>query len=171
MDPPLPLAPQIDGEAMLEIFVHSSIRFPGAPMNADSPYSDGQRLSTIGHRMLEAAYTSALFEKRPMLDADALEVCLSTCSLWLITLMGSKAAVNNLDSDVEKWVEGYKWREKVRHGRDVDLNSPKVRPNFQPYERMSHSPIGDAVPHGRLRRRGLRRKRLQHGPELDNVPC
>ena len=74
MDTGLPPAPQIDGEAMLEIFVHHSIRFPNAPMNTDSPYGDGQRLRTIGHRMLDAAYTSVMFDKRPMLNAEDLQV-------------------------------------------------------------------------------------------------
>lgn len=74
MDPDLPPAPQIDGEAMLEIFVHSSIRFTGIPLNSDSLYADGKRLSILGGKALEAAYTHVLFDQRPMMPADTLEV-------------------------------------------------------------------------------------------------
>lgn len=74
MDCELPPAPQIDGEAMLEIFVHSSIKFPGMPMNTESPYGDGVRLAVVGSKMLEAAYTYVLFQKRPMLKAEEIEV-------------------------------------------------------------------------------------------------
>ena len=71
MDPDLPPAPKIDGEAMLEVFVHRSMKFSGAPLS-DSPYGDGQRLAVLGDKVLEAAYTDILFNKRPMLKADEL---------------------------------------------------------------------------------------------------
>lgn len=74
MDFELPPAPQIDGEAMLEIFVHPSIKFSGMPMNPDSPYGDGVRLAALGGRMLEAVYMHILFERRPMLKAEDMEV-------------------------------------------------------------------------------------------------
>ena len=74
MDFDMPPAPPIDGEAMLEIFVHRSIRFTGMPMNADSLYGDGDRLAILGEKMLESAYMNILFNKRPMLKAEDLEV-------------------------------------------------------------------------------------------------
>ncbi len=74
MDPDLPPAPQIDGEAMLEIFVHSSIRFTGMPLNSDSPYGDGKRLAILGNKALDAAYAHILFDRRPMVPADTLDV-------------------------------------------------------------------------------------------------
>lgn len=70
----LPPAPTIDGEAMLEIFVHPSLRFPGIPFNNQSPFGDGKRLRAIGNKMLVAAYASVLFEQKPMLTAEELEV-------------------------------------------------------------------------------------------------
>ncbi|TFK90780.1 hypothetical protein K466DRAFT_596634 [Polyporus arcularius HHB13444] len=108
MDSELPPAPLIDGEAMLEIFVHKSIKFPGMPMNLDSPYGDGVRLATVGSKMLEAAYADILFQKRPMLKAEEIE-----------------SELSKLPKLVEKWVEGYKWREKVRHAAGVDMTDPK----------------------------------------------
>ncbi|KAI0801049.1 hypothetical protein C8Q74DRAFT_1214781 [Fomes fomentarius] len=108
MDPGCPSAPHIDGEAMLEIFVHSSIKFTGKPMNSESVYADGPRLATIGSAMLEASYAAILFNKRPMLTAEELE-----------------ASRSELPDLVEKWVEQYKWREKVRHAPGVDLRKPE----------------------------------------------
>ncbi|TBU63727.1 hypothetical protein BD310DRAFT_973340 [Dichomitus squalens] len=101
-------APQIDGEAMLEIFVHRSIKFTGMPLNPDSPYGDGRRLASIGGKALEAAYTLIFFNKRPMLTAEALEL-----------------EVSKLPEQVENWVEGYKWREKVRHSPDTNIRTPE----------------------------------------------
>ena len=74
MDPDLPPAPKIDGEAMLEVFVHKSMKFPGAPLNNDSPYGDSDRLAALGHKILEAAYTDVLFSQRPMLKAEDMKV-------------------------------------------------------------------------------------------------
>ena len=80
LSPPPP--PQIDGEAMLEIFVHKSIRFTGMPMNSDSPYGDGPRLAAIGSKMLEACYMTVLFNKRPMLKAEDLDVSHRSSMSW-----------------------------------------------------------------------------------------
>ncbi|RPD53844.1 hypothetical protein L226DRAFT_540327 [Lentinus tigrinus ALCF2SS1-7] len=108
----IPPAPQIDGEAMLEIFVHQSVRFPSPPMNpnsdSSSPFGDGVRLAMIGSKVLEAAYMYLLFSQQPLLKAEEMEVQFS-----------------NLPDLVERWVEGYKWREKVRHTADVDMHDPK----------------------------------------------
>ncbi|EJF59476.1 hypothetical protein DICSQDRAFT_172070 [Dichomitus squalens LYAD-421 SS1] len=104
----LPPAPQIDGEAMLQIFVHSSVRFHDAPLDANTPYGDGKRLAFIGGRALEAAYALISSNKHPLPTAEALE-----------------EEVSKLQEQVEKWVEGYKWREMVRHANDVDLRTPE----------------------------------------------
>ncbi|KAI0695780.1 hypothetical protein C8T65DRAFT_664784 [Cerioporus squamosus] len=100
MDRNLPPARQIDGEAMLEVFVHK-------PTNHDSPYGDGIRLATVGSKMLEAADAYILFQRRPMLRAEEIE-----------------AELSKLPEMVEKWVEGYGWREKVRHAAGVDMRDP-----------------------------------------------
>ncbi len=83
MDPGCPSAPHIDGEAMLEIFVHSSINITGKPMNSESVYADGPRLATIGRAMLEASYAAILFNKRPMLTAEELEVSCRSHTLFV----------------------------------------------------------------------------------------
>lgn len=90
MSSDLPPAPQIDGEAMLEIFVHESIRFSGIPMNAESPYGDGKRLRTLGHAMLDAAYSSILFSERPMLSAEELQVCGTSVPICLPCSLGCR---------------------------------------------------------------------------------
>ncbi|KAJ8474516.1 hypothetical protein ONZ51_g7179 [Trametes cubensis] len=110
MDPDLPPAPKIDGEAMLEVFVHKSMKFPGAPLNNDSPYGDSDRLAALGHKILEAAYTDVLFSQRPMLKAEDMKQQVET----------------KLQELVQAWVEGYRWREKVRYvPGSVDLKDPE----------------------------------------------
>ena len=39
----------------------------------------------------------------------------------------SQAEIDSIHLYVEKWVAGYRWREKVRHAKDVNLSDPKVR--------------------------------------------
>ncbi|KAI0762966.1 hypothetical protein C8Q74DRAFT_1206775 [Fomes fomentarius] len=106
MDSDFPSAPCIDGEAMLAIFVRQSIKFK-MPMKFESLYADGSRLATLGNAILEASYMAILFNKQPMLTAEELE-----------------ASRSELQYLVEKWVEQYKWREKVRHAPGVDLREP-----------------------------------------------
>ncbi|CDO72993.1 hypothetical protein BN946_scf185007.g47 [Trametes cinnabarina] len=104
----LPPAPKIDGEAMLEVFVHRSMKFSGAPLNSDSPYGDGARLAVLGSKILEAVYTDVLFNQRPMLPADDI-----------------RKQVSKLQEKVNEWVEGYRWREKVRCTPGTKLDAPE----------------------------------------------
>ena len=78
MESGLPPAPKIDGEAMLEIFVHRSLCVSGTPMNTDSLYGDGRKLRMIGHHILNAAYSILMFDKKPMLTAAEMLVCRAT---------------------------------------------------------------------------------------------
>ncbi|KAI1794393.1 hypothetical protein LXA43DRAFT_138188 [Ganoderma leucocontextum] len=105
--PPPPPAPHIHGETMLEIFVHRSLRFPGVPLNTQTTYGDGDRLATIGNKILEAAYAYVLFNQRPPLNA--------------VTLA---AESRKLGEKVGRWVGEYKWKDKVRHAQGVDVNTP-----------------------------------------------
>lgn len=72
-DSALPPAPPIDGEAMLEVFVHRSMKFTGAPLG-DSIYGDGQRLAALGSKVVDAVYTDVYFNRKPMLRAEELKV-------------------------------------------------------------------------------------------------
>ena len=69
-----PAAPKLRGDIILEVFTHKSLRFPGAPINEDSEFGDNERLSVLGEKVLELAVTFALFNKRPMLKVDEIEV-------------------------------------------------------------------------------------------------
>lgn len=71
---PLPAAPKLRGDIILEVFTHKSLRFPGAPINEDSEFGDNERLSILGEKVLQLAVTFALFNKRPMLKAEDIEV-------------------------------------------------------------------------------------------------
>ncbi|KAI0961970.1 hypothetical protein AcV7_000925 [Taiwanofungus camphoratus] len=107
----LPPVPKLHGEIILEVFTHSSLRFPGAPTNEDSEYGNGERLSVLGEKILEAAVTSALFSKRPMLKADDIKA--------------QRDGVLS-EANVESWIIGYKLRERVRCSPDAlqSLNTP-----------------------------------------------
>nr|VWP00389.1 Plp [Ganoderma boninense] len=111
--PQIPPQPQIPGEAMLEIFVHRSIRFPGAPLNTQSPYGDADRLAFIGSRALETAYAAVLFNQSPQLSAADFHTELA-----------------KLGEHVERWVAGYHWKDKVRRAQDVNLDTVEESRNI-----------------------------------------
>ncbi|KAL7278113.1 hypothetical protein ACG7TL_008084 [Trametes sanguinea] len=67
-------APKINGEAMLEVFIHRSMKFSGAPLSSDSPHGDGAQPAALESKVLEAVYTDVLFNQRPMLLADEIRV-------------------------------------------------------------------------------------------------
>lgn len=67
-----PVAPQIDGEAMLTIFVHKSITYADTSSIPNSLYCDGSMLAILGRAILEASYTFILVNKR--MKADEIEV-------------------------------------------------------------------------------------------------
>lgn len=60
-----PPAPQISGDARLEVFAHRSL-----PTTQREPYGDGHRLHTLGRPMLLAAYTMAINQARPDLHRE-----------------------------------------------------------------------------------------------------
>ncbi|OJT05551.1 hypothetical protein TRAPUB_3638 [Trametes pubescens] len=72
LGPGLPPAPKIDGEAMLEVFVHRSLKLSGVPFKDGSPFVDGKRLAVIGKRTLEVVYLDLMFYKEPVLEAENL---------------------------------------------------------------------------------------------------
>ncbi|PIL23398.1 hypothetical protein GSI_14709 [Ganoderma sinense ZZ0214-1] len=98
---------------MLEIFVHRSLRFPGAPLNTQSAYGDADRLAAIGSKVLEATYASVLFNQRPYLSATDL-----------------RTEFTKLGEHVERWVAGYHWKEKVRRGQNVNMDAPEESRNL-----------------------------------------
>ncbi|KAI0348806.1 hypothetical protein OH77DRAFT_1432597 [Trametes cingulata] len=104
----LPPAPKIDGEAMLEVFVHRSMKFSGVPLSSDSPYGDSARLAALGSNILEAVHMDVLFNQRPMLPAHEI-----------------KKQASKLQEKVNEWVERYRWREKVRCTPDTKLDTPE----------------------------------------------
>lgn len=63
--------PPIDGERMLQVYTHKSLRMPGAREGEDT---DNERLSALGERVLEMAVLDALMGERPALSVDVLEV-------------------------------------------------------------------------------------------------
>jgi hypothetical protein len=70
----LPPLPKIEGDIdlMLDVYTHSSLRMPETPMNDD--YGDTPRLRELGQRVLELVVTYHLFNERPMLRQDEIQV-------------------------------------------------------------------------------------------------
>ena len=71
----VPPIPRLQGEIILEVFTHRSLRFPGAPLDQDSEYGGTERLTVLGEKVLETAVTDALFRKRPIIPGPEIEVC------------------------------------------------------------------------------------------------
>lgn len=70
----LPPIPKLNGDIILDVYTHRSLRFPGAPLDQDSEYGGGERLAVLGEKVLEAAVTDALFRKRPMMKGTEIDV-------------------------------------------------------------------------------------------------
>lgn len=70
----LPPLPRIEGDIdlMLDVYTHSSLRMLDTPMNDD--YGDTPRLKELGQRVLELVVTYHLFNERPMLRQDEIQV-------------------------------------------------------------------------------------------------
>ena len=71
----LPPIPKLNGEVLLDVFTHRSLRFEGAPTDETSEYGDNMRLATLGEAILRATVMDTLFKKRPMLQSKELDVC------------------------------------------------------------------------------------------------
>lgn len=130
---PLPALPKLPGEIILDVFTHRSLRFPGAPMNENSEYGDNGRLAVLGEKVLEAAVTDTLFRKRPMLKGHELEVRWSAITLNPApdcAIIPQKRRKDKLSTkNIERWITGYKMREKLRCSADAvpNLQNPEVR--------------------------------------------
>lgn len=74
----------LQGDMMLDVFTHQSLRFSGAPANDD--YGSPDRLVFLGRSVLEVAVASALFYQRPMLDASTLQVGTFSCYSTILKL-------------------------------------------------------------------------------------
>lgn len=77
---PPPTLPKISGDPdiLLDIYTHESIQFPGMNMEKNTEYGDTKRLACLGHKAYELFATEALFSKKPLLNADVLQVCQSS---------------------------------------------------------------------------------------------
>jgi dsRNA-specific ribonuclease len=61
--PPLP---KINGDVILEVFTHKSLRVA----HVNEEYGDNERLALLGSAFLEAVVTESLFRLKPTLEAD-----------------------------------------------------------------------------------------------------
>lgn len=69
-----PPIPKLNGEVLLDVFTHRSLRFNGAPLDSTSEYGDNMRLAVLGDAIMRASVIDTLFRKRPMLTSTQIEV-------------------------------------------------------------------------------------------------
>ncbi|KAI0755497.1 hypothetical protein C8Q74DRAFT_1221937 [Fomes fomentarius] len=98
-----PPAPQISGDARLEVFAHR-----GLSTVQREPFGDARRLRALGRPMLLAAYTAAINQARPDLLREQFKEYID----------------GTFPAFVNRCVERYHWRESM-YGvpHDVDLTS------------------------------------------------
>ncbi|KAI8977744.1 hypothetical protein BD414DRAFT_524369 [Trametes punicea] len=95
----IPPAPQLPGEALLEIFVHPDSLPHNCGLDDGNQFSDGRRLEVLGERMAKAAYMDVMCTKWPNVNTTQLTTLVdSTISGFMV-----------------KVVNTYRWREAV-HG-------------------------------------------------------
>jgi dsRNA-specific ribonuclease len=68
----LPELPKINGEILLDIFMHRSLR---TEASSGSVYTANERLSVLGMQVLEMVVTELLFHEKPILNAKEILVC------------------------------------------------------------------------------------------------
>lgn len=95
---PLPPLPNVQSDAALTIFVHSSLKSP----LQNERFGDAERLAFIGHHVLSMAIAESLFEKRPMLGAVDLEVM----CFWLPLLFNLCMALTQHQSATDRAIGG-----------------------------------------------------------------
>ncbi|KAG6830297.1 hypothetical protein H0H92_001375 [Tricholoma furcatifolium] len=106
---PEPPLPPISSDLILQVFTHVSLR---RRSNNPEDYGDNERLIRLGELVLDAAVTSVLFNKRPILTTQKM-------------ILEREAALS--DANLDKWVTMYNLRQKLRCHPDIfsSLKDPK----------------------------------------------
>ncbi|KII92599.1 hypothetical protein PLICRDRAFT_50990 [Plicaturopsis crispa FD-325 SS-3] len=94
-----PSLPQINGDLMLDVFTHRSLR--PTPVG---DYAGSARLAVIGDKMLQMAVALCSFSHRPVLSAEELEVRVDILC----------------DERIEEFVQIYGLWDKLRRPHDID---------------------------------------------------
>jgi len=66
----LPDLPKLSGLIVLEVFTHKSLR-----LACNARFRDNERLSVLGHEILDMITTQLLFFRKPKLAVQQIEVC------------------------------------------------------------------------------------------------
>ncbi|KAI9060807.1 hypothetical protein FKP32DRAFT_1605297 [Trametes sanguinea] len=112
----VPPAPELPGDALLEIFIHPASLPPNRPLDPGSKFSDGIRLKTLGKPMVECAYHDVMQAQWPR-----------STPAELTGLVNS-----TIGGFMQKAVHAYRWMDAVR-GRPS---------NIDPESREILAPIG-----------------------------
>ncbi|KAI0324227.1 hypothetical protein GY45DRAFT_1439212 [Cubamyces sp. BRFM 1775] len=102
----VPPAPEIPGDAALEVFVYPTDR----ELDPDNRFSDARRLEYLGLMMAKAAYMDNMHRTRPSSSGD-----------YLQDMLG-----NSLDNFMERAATAYAWHKRVHGYPDgFDTKSPE----------------------------------------------
>ncbi|KAI0631395.1 hypothetical protein C8Q77DRAFT_1126546 [Trametes polyzona] len=95
----VPRAPELPGEAFLEIFIHPDgpLQSAGAP-DPGNKFASGRHLEQLGKSMAEMAYMDVLFNDWPHADGGHLSALFQS----------------TINSFMEKVVNAYRWKDRVR---------------------------------------------------------
>ena len=99
--PNRPELPKLSGEIILDVFTHASLR-----RACNATYQDNERLSILGHYILDMITTQLLFYRKPKLRKETIEVS-----------QGTQARVRHSDSTRPREWHCYRMRILIL-GRD-----------------------------------------------------
>ncbi|KAI0354531.1 hypothetical protein OH77DRAFT_1426129 [Trametes cingulata] len=93
----VPPAPELPGEAILEVFVHPEAPSAHRALDPSNKFSDARRLEMLGQTMTELAYMDAMHRLWPNVGAEQLTLLFNT----------------TINGFMEKAVRTYRWKERV----------------------------------------------------------
>ncbi|KAH7886080.1 hypothetical protein F5I97DRAFT_1809495 [Phlebopus sp. FC_14] len=122
----IPALPPIEGDMMLDVFTHRSIR----ETSPNSEYGDTDRLAELGSSVLKMAVMYSLFRKRPLLSAIELS---TQQAQWLS------------DEQISQWLSTYSLKAKVRKSREAQDSPDDSRFLFHAYVGAAYLQRGISV--------------------------
>lgn len=114
----IPSAPELPGEAYLEVFVHPDGPYQVNTAEPASKFRNTRDLERLGRKMVEMAYTHIMYSRWPNVTGDQLNVSAISrdsrrtrrCELKDTQTL-TNATINGV---MERAVRAYRWKEQIR---------------------------------------------------------
>lgn len=121
-EPHYPPAPELQGELLLDVFTHRSLRQEGGG-------GDNERYVVLGEKVLEASMTHCVFLCYPQFGRQEIEVCVPVLCVLIRADPRNQEKVHTLltDETFETWTNHYRFRDKLRYNANAadEVNSPQ----------------------------------------------